>query len=133
MHKTWVEEIVEALEYHNGKAHLDDIFEYIKDNTSRDLSVLKHPKAHIRNAIERFSSDSEAFNGYVDLFYSVYGKGHGVWGLRSMCGDEQNNLKVSKKQEVISNLHKLLEQEDLKKEKKESMEELINLITKYIR
>lgn len=39
-------------------------------------------KAGIRKKIEDCSSDSKNYKGKEDLFYSVEGKGKGVWGLR---------------------------------------------------
>ena len=36
----------------------------------------------VRGTLELNSSDSRAFNGHRDWFYSVEGIGQGVWGLR---------------------------------------------------
>ena len=38
----------------------------------------------VRGRIQECSSDSTIFKGKRDLFYSVYGIGGGVWGLRDM-------------------------------------------------
>ena len=38
--------------------------------------------AGVRGYIERHSSDSDVYGGKEDLFYSVLGKGEGLWGIR---------------------------------------------------
>lgn len=39
-------------------------------------------QAVIRDCLESHSSDSRKFTGKEDLFYIVFNKGDGVWGLR---------------------------------------------------
>lgn len=78
---TYKEIIKEALIYYGGQAYYPDIYKYIEDNYKSKLS--KSWKATVRGTIERNSSDSEAFNGKDDLFYSVDGIGEGHWGLRN--------------------------------------------------
>ncbi len=78
---TWIEDVVTGLENLNGIAPLADIY-----NELRSIRPEPHPEsfdAIIRGTLESNSSDSEAFQGKSDLFYSVDGIGGGVWGLRS--------------------------------------------------
>lgn len=78
---TWTEDIVSALENLGGIGTLSEIYESVK--------LLRHEKlpastnAIIRGRLETNSSDSQAFKGKLDLFYSVDGIGSGIWGLRS--------------------------------------------------
>ena len=99
---TLVNRIVQALEALGGSATYAELYAYLEKNAS---SVLPRTwKDNVRGRIEEHSSDSNAFNGRRDLFYSVLGKGSGVWGLRSRLLksptaidlDEQGNkLKIS--------------------------------------
>lgn len=78
---TWTEDVVTGLENLNGIAPLAEIY-----NELRNLRPQPHPEsfdAIIRRTLESNSSDSDAFQGKSDLFYSVDGIGGGVWGLRS--------------------------------------------------
>ena len=78
---TWTEDVVTGLENLNGIAPLADIY-----NELRSIRPEPHPEsfdAIIRRTLESNSSDSDAFQGKSDLFYSVDGIGGGVWGLRS--------------------------------------------------
>jgi len=78
---TWTEDVVMGLENLNGIAPLADIYSEL-----RKIRPMPHPKsldAIIRRTLESNSSDSDAFQGKSDLFYSVDGIGGGVWGLRN--------------------------------------------------
>lgn len=78
---TWTEDVVTGLENLNGIAPLADIYDEL-----RNIRPEPHPEsfdAIIRRTLESNSSDSDAFQGRSDLFYSVDGIGGGVWGLRS--------------------------------------------------
>ena len=77
---TWLTEIVAAFEALGGTANYEELYSYIRTHTSRKLPTSW--RAIIRSVVERRSSDSQAFNGKKDLFYSVNGLGKGVWGLR---------------------------------------------------
>lgn len=77
----WKDEITKALEQLGGEAHLSEFYRYIEEHTDIKLSSTWH--ATVRGALERASSDSEAFDGKDDLYYSVGGLGSGYWGLRS--------------------------------------------------
>ncbi len=75
-----VEIIVQVLSGLGGKASYRDI--YLKYETVIGTRLTYGQKAGIRKCIENHSSDSDNFKGEKDLFYSVEGKGKGVWGLR---------------------------------------------------
>lgn len=77
---TWKNEVVNILKELGGHAHLEEIYFNATQRSRKKLS--KNFEAVIRQTIEVHSSDSAAFNGKHDLFYSVYGKGNGYWGLR---------------------------------------------------
>lgn len=78
---TVLEVVIQALKNLGGKAKYSDIYsEYEK---IVNLPVTDGKKAGIRKCIETHSSDSDVYNGRDDFFYSVEGKGKGVWGLRN--------------------------------------------------
>ncbi len=79
---TWKDEIIEVLNELGGYGHYDDIFEIIKDRNRVSGLNKSAWKNTIRKIIEDNSSDSDNFKG-KDIFYSVYGKGKGYWGLRN--------------------------------------------------
>lgn len=78
----WEEEIVEVLQELGGEAHYSDIYELVKERGIMHLG--KAWKKAIQGCVERLSSDSHAFKGPKDLFYSVNGvdSRSGIWGLR---------------------------------------------------
>lgn len=85
----WKEEIILVLEKLGGSAHYDDIYSLIEERNYMNLS--NSWKSVVRGCIERFSSDSDVYiEGNDDLFFSVYGKGNGVWGLRNYNPSEEN-------------------------------------------
>lgn len=77
----WLEVVVEALRRLNGSAELREIYREIARFSARSLT--RQFEATVRKTIESHSSDSENFKG-EDIFYSVEGKGKGIWGLREM-------------------------------------------------
>lgn len=77
---TQLEIIVEALEKLGGKATYLEIYSKFEEISGTTLTYGQ--KAGIRKNIETHSSDSLNYNGKEDLFYSVYGLGNGVWGLK---------------------------------------------------
>lgn len=76
-----VDLIVMAITNLGGQASYADIYKEYEKITKTPLTYGK--KAGIRKNIEDYSSDSKNFKGKADLFYSVHGKGEGVWGLRN--------------------------------------------------
>jgi len=91
--KPWKELLVNVLKELGGEAHLDRIYENVlKNPRGRTLpESRKSLTATIRNALEVYSSDSEAFRK-EDLFY-LKEKGTGVWGLRNKQRKFLNNPK----------------------------------------
>lgn len=85
---TWKESVIFALRKLNGIANWKDIALYIVDNNLRE-DIPKSVDATVRGTLERHSSDSSAFAG-EDLFYSVFGIGKGVWGLRDFVPDKEH-------------------------------------------
>jgi hypothetical protein len=86
---TLVEDIEQALRNLHGVARLQDIYQEVRRIRTEPLPPsLEH---NIRARIEEHSSDSDEFlkrTNPRDLFFSVYGKGEGVWGLREMYPPE---------------------------------------------
>ena len=79
---TYLDKVKEAIAHHGGEATLDEIYAYIKLNFGYRLPVAPE-QSSIRKAIYFHSSDMKLFKHEKDLFYSVKGKGKGVWGLRT--------------------------------------------------
>ena len=69
-----------AIARHGGNAHYSSIYAEYERITGRPLT--DGTKAGIRKCIEDHSSDSDNYKGIDDIFYSVAGKGSGIWGLR---------------------------------------------------
>ncbi|MGG2066931.1 HNH endonuclease [Bacillus sp. S14(2024)] len=86
-HNIWVDEIIEALNKLGGKASLVDIYNMVEEIGKIDFSKYIDWKSQIRKNIYIHSSDTDIFkytvNGEMDLFYSIGGKGKGLWGLRN--------------------------------------------------
>lgn len=79
---TWLEDTIQALENLGGVAWVGDIYNEVKRMRQESLPLT--PDDTIRNAIYTHSSDSSAYKGGPDIFYSKGGLGTGVWGLRSL-------------------------------------------------
>ena len=77
---TILEATIQTLKNLGGKATYSDLYAEYEQVVGH--SITKNQQAGIRGCIEVHSSDSDAFNGTDDMFYAVYGKGKGVWGLR---------------------------------------------------
>lgn len=77
---TWKEDVIRALYNLNGKAHLSEIFKEVKKLRKGNLNPTW--ERTVQRELESNSSDSEAYLGKDDLFYSVQGKGRGFWGIR---------------------------------------------------
>ena len=80
--RRWLDEVLDVIHLLGGKAHYDDIYRAIYDRKIMNLEVNKNWKAAVRQTIEKYSIDSEAFCGKANIFYSVEGKGSGTWGIR---------------------------------------------------
>ena len=86
----WLDEIIEAIEELGGHAFYKDIYDKIIERDNMDLVQNKSWTASVRGPIERYSSDSDVYNGKMDIFYSVEGKGKGHWGLRNFTPTIKN-------------------------------------------
>lgn len=81
---TWREDVVEALTVLGGIGTYQEIYAEV---AARRDDLPESWQATIRSTIEQASSDSAVYLTHRDdLFYSVDGIGHGVWGLRSEIG-----------------------------------------------
>lgn len=82
----WVQEITVSLQELGGEGSLLDIYKSIENRANIYLDDYTDWKSRVRNNIYLHSSDTEIFRGKAndstDLFYSVKGKGKGMWGLR---------------------------------------------------
>lgn len=78
--KSDMDYIVQALHNLGGEASYPEI--YAEYERISGVQLTHGRKAGIRKSIEDHSSDSLNYKGREDLFYSVYGLGNGVWGLR---------------------------------------------------
>ena len=92
--RTWREEIYDAFVALGGDAQYKDLYEYLERNVPR-YHESKNVKATIRAEIERASSDSDVFNGKEDLFFSVYGKGKGYWGIRNYTPSDKDPVDLT--------------------------------------
>ena len=81
---TVLEATIQTLKNLGGKAHYSKIYEEYENVIG--YKITKNQQAGIRKCIETHSSDSDVFNGKDDIFYSVYGKGNGVWGFCPVLG-----------------------------------------------
>lgn len=108
---TYKEKIIEALNLLGGHAYLNDIYK-VFEKSSEDIKLPKSYKAIIRATLERYSSDSMAFEGAEDLFYSVDGIGNGHWGLIKY----DNELELTQEDDEFSE-GKLLLKKHLQRER----------------
>ena len=87
---TQLEMIITALQNLGGTGNYSEIYtEYHKISQS---ILTEGVKAGIRKTIEIFSSDSMNYQHRGDYFYSVYGVGKGIWGLRSMKNNSVDSV-----------------------------------------
>lgn len=80
MGTTWKDEARKALENLGGEASLKEIYQEVEKSATKNIT--RTYQASIREALESNPSDSQAFNGKEDIFYSK-GIGTGIWGLRN--------------------------------------------------
>lgn len=84
----WIDDIVDSLSSLGGLSHYSELYDKISE--IREGNLPDSWKAIIRRNIQYHSSDSNAFRGKLDLFYSVEGIGSGVWGLRDYKAQNHN-------------------------------------------
>ena len=87
---TWLEYVVKAFENLGGVASYKQLYEEIL--LIRNGKFSDSWKAAVRATIERNSSDSSAYGGKNDIFYSVDGLGNGIWGLREYTSEEETDI-----------------------------------------
>lgn len=78
LYSTWKIQVLKAFHELGGEAKLKDIYEHIRNNLSKDLTL--SDESAIRKSIYFHSSDVELFQGKEDLFQKC---GNGKWKLRS--------------------------------------------------
>ena len=87
--RTWLIEITEAMEELGGHGYYKDIYDKIEErNNMEGLRTSPNWQATVRREIESASSDSQAYLGIKDIFYSVEGLGKGHWGLRNFTPND---------------------------------------------
>jgi len=87
---SWIEDIIQAMKNLGGQAKYEDLYDEVK--RVRNQSLPKTWRAIVRNQVESHSSDSDNYReNRTDYFYSVYGKGKGVWALRREHRDESRS------------------------------------------
>lgn len=117
--KWFVDKIIEAFQNLGGSASLKEVYDYIEDNYRDELSIYKDWPARVRQQIYVHSSDADKVfegipGGEKDLFYSVKGKGRGVWGLRDYVKTENDSENINEEfkeyisyssSEIVSHIH----------------------------
>jgi predicted HNH restriction endonuclease len=92
---SWIDDIVQSMKNLGGQAEYEELYEEVR--RIRDQPLPKTWKAIIRNQVESHSSDSDNYEeGRTDYFFSVYGKGQGVWALRRRYQEESSSDSKSK-------------------------------------
>ncbi|QNL44546.1 HNH endonuclease [Oscillibacter hominis] len=117
--RSWLEEVIDALHELGDQAHYNKIFQRIQDRGIMNFEENKTWTAAVRSTIERSSSDSKAFTGKEDIFYSAQGKGKGVWGIREPYRPRENRPMtkdvLDKKYRIDEHRAKALSDAQLKK------------------
>ena len=103
MEGTVLDNIIKALEQIGGKGKYSEIYAEYEKITQESLTDGK--RAGIRRTIEKNSTDSDLFDG-DDIFYSVEGKGKGMWGLRNYV---ETNIGGEKEMTVKEQITKIKE------------------------
>lgn len=90
---TYLSEIISALKYYDGMASLKEINRYIEINDKlpsihTNLNWMKNVSA----VIQRHCSQTKSYTSGKDLFYSAYGLGEGIWGLKDMQFKPENEI-----------------------------------------
>jgi putative restriction endonuclease len=80
--RRWVDEVKDALRDLGGEGWLSEIYRQIRKRNCMNFASNPRWEPAVRNALEKHSSDSEAFAHRGDYFRSVNGIGSGRWGLR---------------------------------------------------
>lgn len=116
---TWLEYVVKAFKNLGGVASYKQLYEEIL--LIRNEKFSDSWKAVVRATIERNSSDSLAYGGKNDIFYSVDGLGNGIWGLREYTFEEKENDILKEDEEayrVNQNIKRIIRDTKIIKELK---------------
>lgn len=76
---SWLTDIVTALSNLGGKAHYEQIYAEIERLRSQPLPPAW--KKIVQRAVQDHAGESDGYKKTKRLFYSINGKGSGVWGL----------------------------------------------------
>ncbi|MFD1861483.1 hypothetical protein [Planococcus chinensis] len=83
----WLEGIITSLNSLGGKGSLEEIYEKVLTQNNIDFNAYIDWKSQVRKNLYLHSSDCDIFKGVTgdetDLFYSIEGKGKGIWGIRN--------------------------------------------------
>ncbi|MFR1434933.1 MAG: hypothetical protein ACLSS9_06755 [Acutalibacteraceae bacterium] len=116
--RSWLNEVIEVIQLLGGEAHYEDIYRLIYERQIINFEDNPNWQAAVRQNIEMHSSDSAAYSGKKNIFYTVAGKGRGIWGLRPSYvrrNDDVVPLEVlDKKQELGRQSARQLSDEQLK-------------------
>ena len=103
---TILDRVKSSFEMLGGVSNLKDIYDVYK-RISDEIEISKTFDRSIQARIEENSSDSSAFKG-EDLFGTVYGKGKGVWYLKSLFSNNEEAKFVyelkNQREEIWNNI-----------------------------
>ena len=102
--RSWLDEVMDVIQSLGGKAHYDDIYQKVYERQIMKFDDNPNWRAAVRQNIEMNSSDSDAYQGKKDIFYSVEGKGKGIWGIRPeyrKSSADEIPLEVLQKKEAL--------------------------------
>ena len=90
---TYKTEIIESLISLGGEASLKEIFKTIeKRNCLPYIHSNKNWENNVKTEIYTYCKDMKSFKRKENLFYSVYGKGEGYFGLQSFKKNNNKNI-----------------------------------------
>lgn len=76
--RSWLNEVIEVIQLLGGEAHYEDIYRLIYERQIINFENNPNWQAAVRQNIEMHSSDSAAYSGKKNIFYTVAGKGRGL-------------------------------------------------------
>ncbi len=113
----WLNYIETALINLGGVSTYSQLYDEIELIRSND-ELSTNWKATVRGVIERHSSDSEAYLGKKDIFYSVDGLGQGIWGLRNYVDNQNNDNSGSETSRQNTSVNRIIRDTKIIKELK---------------
>ena len=99
---TYLSEIEKALEQLSGQGSIKEICKIIEENDCLP-NIHKNPnwKNNVSTELTTHCKDMNSYRAYnPDLFYSVYGKGEGYWGLKSMRAEYTDEINPIIKRQI---------------------------------